>query len=206
MDNCGVYSISFYTGSGYRVYIGSSINLANRHERHLKDLKSGKHSNQYLQRLWNKYHTLDIELFEECEIDNVREREQFWLDIFMGSEALININPLATGGSIKGVVHSKEHISKIAKALTGKHLSEEHKMAMSKATKGVPRCSKTPQWRLHLSQSHKGKKGMPLSEEHKHKISATLKKHIFSLEHKAHISEGQTRRWKKEHENNVDKR
>ena len=37
-----------------KIYIGSTNNMTRRFKRHKTELRNGKHSNQYLQRAWNK--------------------------------------------------------------------------------------------------------------------------------------------------------
>ncbi len=53
-NKTGIYKITIND----HIYIGNSINLYNRVMNHKSLLKQNKHSNQYLQRLYNKYNTV----------------------------------------------------------------------------------------------------------------------------------------------------
>ena len=49
----GVYKIEHKTTG--RMYIGSALNIYNRIRDHKSALRNKKHSNRYLQRVWDKY-------------------------------------------------------------------------------------------------------------------------------------------------------
>ena len=76
----GVYQISF--SGDKRKYIGSSFDCSQRLRNHLNDLRLNRHSNHYLQRMFNKYGEASF-LFDVVEAvkDRIwlRAREQAWI-------------------------------------------------------------------------------------------------------------------------------
>lgn len=76
----GVYCITNRVDD--RVYIGSSNCLRIRFSGHKKDLEKNKHNNIHLQRFHNKYgrDKLKFNILEICNIDELLEREQSYLD------------------------------------------------------------------------------------------------------------------------------
>lgn len=103
----GIYKISNTVND--KIYIGSSINILQRIKEHIKTLKAGVHRNSYLQNHYNKYgQCLIYEVIEECEIINILEREQFYIDLFKSSIRKYGFNLCPTAGSQLGFKHSKE--------------------------------------------------------------------------------------------------
>jgi group I intron endonuclease len=125
----GVYQIK-NTLNGYS-YIGSAANLRKRCLQHIWELDKQKHSNPFLQKVWNKYGTEIFEFYVLEELDNrdaLLDREQFFLD------ALIpEYNVCPTAGSSKGRVLSLEHREKLRLANLGKPHSPER---IANITKG----------------------------------------------------------------------
>src|SRR6266567_5368436 len=64
-----------------KFYIGSSVNHFKRWEDHKTLLKYNKHRNVHLQRAWNKHggNNFKFEIIEECNLNNILEREQYWI-------------------------------------------------------------------------------------------------------------------------------
>lgn len=63
-------------------YIGSSKNIYDRLVNHKMMLKNNNHHNNYLQNSWNKYKSNNFIyiILEECDINKLIEREQFYID------------------------------------------------------------------------------------------------------------------------------
>jgi len=76
----GVYKIVCLINN--KLYIGSSYNIKNRISIHKYKLRANKHENIHLQRAWNKYgeDNFKFEEMEECSIEVLRTREQYWID------------------------------------------------------------------------------------------------------------------------------
>jgi group I intron endonuclease len=140
----GIYKI-LNTENG-KMYVGSSINLKRRREKHFSQLKNNRHPNSHLQGAYNKYNKEKFEwIILEYVPDNsiILQREQYWIDFFKSynREAGYNLAPIA--GNCLGAKWSEE--SKIKRSITrkalhlcgekspsfGKHRSEEQKKEMS---------------------------------------------------------------------------
>jgi group I intron endonuclease len=150
--------------------IGQSKDIESRWSKHKGNLRKNKHENNHLQKAWNKYgeENFIFEILEEYEIQHLISMEHYWcnlLDAFNYNKAY-NIRPTHPFG--KGT-NSFEMREKVKKALTGKKLSEEHKLKLSLA-----------------------KKGRRLSKETKQKMSDSGKGKIMSNETKKKISEAKT--------------
>ena len=74
-NKCGIYLIVCKNHK----YVGSSINIYYRLKRHTSDLKSKKHSNMYLQNVYNKHgeESFTFKILEKCEKDNLCSRELY---------------------------------------------------------------------------------------------------------------------------------
>ena len=78
----GIYAIK--NSINNKVYIGSSKSIRFRFYEHKYDLNKGDHSSQHLQSSWNKYgkNNFRFEIIEECAIDFLIEKEEFWIEHF----------------------------------------------------------------------------------------------------------------------------
>jgi group I intron endonuclease len=65
------------------VYIGSSINFNIRKNQHINKLRRGKHHSIFLQAAFDKYEeaNFEIKILEECSKCNIKDKEQFWIDL-----------------------------------------------------------------------------------------------------------------------------
>jgi group I intron endonuclease len=93
---------------GYeKIYIGSAIDFNKRKAHHISQLRSNKHRNQNLQRIYNKYgeNSFHFSILEQIEDQNaLLEAEQKWIDSFEFTK-LINICPKA--GNTLGRIHTE---------------------------------------------------------------------------------------------------
>ena len=138
-----IYRISSKLKIG-RYYIGSAASFSKRRNKHMEDLKKGKHHSPKLQNHVNKYgiNDLSFDILEKIEDTSLLlEREQYYLNML---EPYFNISLIA--GSRQGLKNSKSHNDKISKAM---------KTAMLGNKNGI---------------GNKGNSGRSLSEEHKRKI------------------------------------
>lgn len=76
----GIYCISNTINSD--CYIGSSKDVYNRLHTHKCLLKNNKHKNKHLQSAFNKYkiQNFNLKLIEECSLECLLEREQYYID------------------------------------------------------------------------------------------------------------------------------
>ena len=114
----GIYKIkNKVTG---KFYIGSSVNLSKRKERHFRNLKNGIHENNYLQNAYDKYGKSAFEFFiiGICDKSVMQIEEQKQLDRWVGTEECYNICKIAGSPFVKGRKKSEEHRRKLSEATT----------------------------------------------------------------------------------------
>jgi hypothetical protein len=127
----GIYG--FLCKSNNKLYIGSSIKLSTRFNRHINGLQS----NILLQNAINKYNLQDFVfiIFEYCEPEELISLEQFYINELKPE---FNINP--TAGSSLGYIHTDKSKEKMSIAKLGLTHSEEtkEKMSLSKLGQNHP--------------------------------------------------------------------
>ena len=187
----GIYKIENLV-NGYN-YIGSAKNLSNRWGNHRRDLIRGIHTNKHLQNAWKLYgqNNFRFVVIEECEVHNLLEREQFFIDTVKPE-----YNICAIAGNSTGIKHtdaarrnmSIAHKNQISWN-KGKKLSEETKAKMSIAHKGKPPSLAT---RQAVSLANRGKiawnRGKKTPENTRKKLSISLVGHKISEETRRKIS------------------
>lgn len=110
----GIYKITCIPNN--KIYIGSSKNIKKRFFNHISSLKHGKHENAYLQHAFNKYgiDNFKFEVIEECLLEELIQREQYWIDKLKSAspEYGFNICPIAgRPGDQNGENNSRATIS-----------------------------------------------------------------------------------------------
>lgn len=161
----GIYLIR----RGERVYVGSAVDIIKRWRQHKVDLRRDAHKNSYLQNAWNKHgeDAFTFEVLEECEVNRLLEREQYYIDLHPDR---YNLAPVA--GSSLGIKRSPETRAKISAAKTGTKASPEARANMSASKIGNTNCvghKATPEARENMSAAQKGRKA---SDETRVKLSA----------------------------------
>ena len=183
----GVYTITCAVNG--RRYVGSSGNIRNRWRFHRSALRNGQHTIALLQADWNEHGEGTFEFRTVARIADASVRlvaEQALLDAFDASVHGYNVAP--------GVISS-----------SGTRLTEDHKLAISAANKGVP---KTAEHKAKLSAAHKAlwesreipdelrerlreggrmTKGRKRSDETRQRMSDAQKGKTLSPEHVANI-------------------
>jgi len=164
----GIYKIENIINN--KVYVGSSVSIEDRWIRHKTDLVKGKSCSIKLQNSYNKHgvENFEFSILEECEIDNLIEREQHYIDTYNSYNEGYNCRPIANNSF--GVKLSDETKEKMRESAIGKN-------------KGKIRSDELKQ---HLSEINKGKKH---TEESKNKISEAGKNRKQSEETKNKLRE-----------------
>jgi group I intron endonuclease len=98
----GIYKIVNKINGKY--YVGSSKEIFERWNSHLRSLEKGQHHSNYLQKAWNKYKSINFtfEIIELISDEKLKEVEQVYLDkafIYENGESTYNASPNSTGGS-----------------------------------------------------------------------------------------------------------
>ncbi|MGG2091254.1 GIY-YIG nuclease family protein [Bacillus sp. S13(2024)] len=179
-----------------KIYVGSAVNLYRRRQEHRSKLNNGSHFNDHLISAWNKYGIENfifqiIELVEDN--DKLIDREQYWIDALGAYEFGYNLSKTANsrlGSSvdeetrIKISEKLKEYFKslsnqdkkelydgrseKISKAkLANRHrMSNESKLKISMAKKGIKLGKRPKEVKDKISNSKTGHKNTPEGVNH----------------------------------------
>lgn len=206
----GVYAIT-HRPSG-RVYIGSSVCIANRWSNHRTDLNGNRHHSSYLQRVWSKYGPDEFEFTVLLETTRqalrreerrlIRERQPEFNCMMSLAEGPLK-HDAATRAKMSVAQRriweerraagtdtlTAEHKARIAEAHRGQNHTDEAKAKMRLSARMRPPVS--DETRHKLSEAGKrSQKGRVFSDEHRAKLSAARKGRKLSQEQKANIAAG----------------
>lgn len=197
-----------------KTYVGQTQNFYNR----VMQYKRGNDKHRVIGHALLKYgfDNFDISILEkDVSLDNLDEREQYWIDYYHCCDRKIGYNICKEAGTTRGCKHTEETKAKMSKkrkqffkehpdALSGennpqygKSLLMETKIKMSESRMGNQnakgsRWSMTEEQKSKISQAMKGKKnclGRKLSQETKNKIAEGNRGRVVSEETKEKISE-----------------
>ena len=123
----GIYKIENLIN--HKVYVGQATDITARWYHHIKALNDNIHHNPHLQSAWNKYgqHSFSFSVIEECDYDNLIEREQFWIDHFGGMESpnTYNLRDANIGGHLSQETREKLSLAGMGKEPWNKGLTKD---------------------------------------------------------------------------------
>lgn len=172
-NNPAIYKIE--TISGF--YIGSAVKPRDRKNQRLSHLRRGIHANTMLQRAFDKYgeNGLNFSILEECGVDDLLNREQFYLDTLNPK-----YNILREAGRVTGFVMSEESKAKRVKTLKERYTPEQRSERARKARAAWTDESRAKQIKSltgrklspeHIAKNIKQLTGRPCSPETRAKIA-----------------------------------
>lgn len=174
----GIYKIINVENGKF--YIGSSINIEQRWNKHISQLRRNNHPNKHLQNSWNKYgeNSFNFIILENVSEEQLLDVEQRWLDETFCYDTETGYNKsLVAGSPMKNRKHTKETIEKLRINSKGRKHTEAAKQKISDANKGRVF---SPETRKKMSEAKKGIAPAcahtPMSEEGKRKLSQLAKK------------------------------
>ena len=134
-------------------YWGSSKDCESRCADHLKDLERGKHCNNKMQNIFNKYKTFDFQIIVACDDRDVAYLyEQDYIDTHFGLDKCMNLSAIATKPpSNKGKKASAETRAKQSEAAKGRTFTDEHKANIGAAATGKTHTDET---KVKLSEAY----------------------------------------------------
>ena len=145
----GIYKIENKING--KVYVGQSVNIKLRWEKHKSDLINKTHVNIYLQHSFDKYgiDNFSFKIIELCDKSQLSNREIYWIDKLNSFKNGYN---LTTGGEGRPDYEvSDETREKLRVSRIGFKLSEESKAKISKSQTG----RKLPdEWKKNISNGH----------------------------------------------------
>jgi predicted DNA-binding protein YlxM (UPF0122 family) len=118
----GIYTITCMGDN--KVYVGQSQRINIRFNMHKSQLRHNRHRNSYLQRAWNKYgeDSFLFEIKEVCSLDELNDREKFWVDKLEANHEDKGFNLTDGGDGVRGYKHTKE-----TKAYLSKYWKDKQK-------------------------------------------------------------------------------
>ncbi|MBA4547717.1 GIY-YIG nuclease family protein [Thermoactinomyces intermedius] len=109
-----------------KIYVGSSANIERRWKEHKKSLNAGTHHSPHLQASWDKYgkEAFSFSIIEVVDdVNNLIDREQFWLDELKPYKEDIGYNILPNAYSRRGVPLSEEAKQKMIETKLSKRIT-----------------------------------------------------------------------------------
>jgi group I intron endonuclease len=108
-----------------KIYVGSALYWKARISTHTGALNTGRHKNSYLQRAWDKYGQNSfafevLEILSDRSQENIREREQYWLDTLKPYDRSVGYNILTQAFRSNGLVMSQEGKERRRQAMLAK--------------------------------------------------------------------------------------
>lgn len=97
-----------------KVYIGQTQNFYKR----MCQYKNGNDKDRVIGKALNKYgfDNFDISIIEECPIDKLGEREQYWMDYYHSYDVGVGYNICREAGTTRGYRHTDEAKKKMSDA------------------------------------------------------------------------------------------
>lgn len=152
------------------LYVGQATNFERRWKFHTWELTKGKHANTYLQRMFNKYGSLDFNIIEKIDNRNsLTRREIFWIN---------QLSPLCNAvlpGENDTWVYSEERNKRVSQSNLGKPKTAEHRKNISLGRRGIS--PKTDPWNKGKGDYMKGDKNHFYGKHHSEETKTYISEH-----------------------------
>ena len=132
MAKSGIYCIKNKING--KCYIGKSVDISKRWDRHKAELRNGHHNNKHLQMAWDRYgeESFSFDVLEYANRDKLNELEMAYISKYDSfGENGYNITMGGDGGF--GRHHTPEEKAKVSEALKGRTLTDQNKINHVKA-------------------------------------------------------------------------
>lgn len=166
----GIYCIENIING--KKYIGQSINIYDRWQKHIGELNRNKHDNDYLQKSWNKYGIDNFKFYiiEHCNIDELDSREVYYINLYDTTNRDCGYN-LKGGGQNGGSWYIDESRKKMSDSVKKSYTPE----LIEKRRQDALKQWSNPDIKLKISGVNSGRFGKHLSEEARKKIGEAHK-------------------------------
>lgn len=195
---CGIYMIQNKVNG--KIYIGQSVDIEKRWNRHRGELRDNSHVNKHLQNSWNIHgeDNFEFTIICECNENQLNTMEEYYIFELISYDRRVGYNKNYGGSSGRPTEEARKKMSEVNK---GKTLSEETRKKMSEARKGENHPfygqHHTAESRKKISESKKDKYtgenapwyGKHLPEEARRKLSEANKGKHHSKETRKKMSE-----------------
>lgn len=157
-------------------YIGSAKNIKNRWVSHKTALNHNYHTNSYLQHAWNKYkpNNFEFSVIEYVELENLLEREQYYINYYDVCNKNKGYNLSPTAGNTLGFKFTEESRLKMSLLKKGKPPSRKNYVTSDETKKKISESNKISQKGRKHTEVTKQKMRKPhgsMSEVTKKKLS-----------------------------------
>lgn len=128
----GIYKI--HNTISEKSYIGQSVDIKRRLIKHRNELSKGTHQNIHLQNAWNKYgaDSFLFEIIEKCSIDDLDEREIFYIDQLKTNDRRYGYNIFSGGQATHDCPEEVKTKISLKNKGKSKPWTDAHKAAASK--------------------------------------------------------------------------
>ena len=164
---CGIYCIE--NNINHKKYVGQSINIYNRWQKHLYELRNNIHNNDYLQKAWNKYgeNNFSYSILEKCSENKLDEREIYYINLYNTLNRDYGYN-LESGGQGISRTRSKETIDKLKKSIKESYINNPSLIDLRR--KDAHEQWNNPSIKAKIIGSNNGMYGKHHTEEAKQKM------------------------------------
>jgi group I intron endonuclease len=152
-----------------KVYVGQTKRPKNRRWQHWSEGRKPDSRNHLYRSMYEHgVENFRFEIIEECSMDNVNERERYWISHYRSCDPAVGYNKESGGNLGKSRILSEEEkiriyqdparTEAIRNALLGRKLSEEHKAAVSAGLTHyfeTHEVKHTEESRRHMSEAQK---------------------------------------------------
>lgn len=172
----GIYCIE--NSISKKKYIGQSVNIKERWNKHKYELKRNEHDNDYLQNAWNKYgeDSFKFYILEECEQFELDDKEIYYIEQYNIINRKYGYN-LKTGGQ-NNPRATEESNKKLSKKVKESYVSNPS--LIEKRKKDALIQWSNPDIKNKITGKNNGMYGKHHTEEARNKISEKAKGRISS--------------------------
>ena len=161
----------------HKKYIGQSVDIYSRWQKHKSELSRNSHENDYLQKAWNKYgeNSFVFTILEECTEMQLDEREIYYINYFKTLNRDYGYN-LESGGQGASRTRSKETVNKL-KSSVKKSYENDPSLKELRKESALKQWS-NPSIKSKITGENNGMFGRHHTEEAKQKIREARLKNI----------------------------